>query len=148
MRTIKFRGFHADEHGKTVIKLDGKEIRGKWFYGDLHTDGPYINEHKVLPETVGQYIGRDDKNGKEIFEGDILQGEEYPYESEGYHNYYAEIVWFDNSPAFGLLAHKANGAKIRGIADGNTDYLTDFECEKWEVIGSIYENPELLGVEK
>lgn len=71
MRTYKFRGFHPDENGKTVIKLNGKEIQGFWCYGDLHTDGPYINEHKVIPETVGQLV-MFDRVCHSVFEGDIV----------------------------------------------------------------------------
>lgn len=149
MRIYKFRGFHADEHGKTVIKLNGKEIKGTWYKGDLSTDGGYyIQEHAVIPETVGQFTGLNDSIDKEIYEGDILRGEEYPYKSEGYHNYYAEIVWFDDSPAFGMVTHKANGARVKGISDGDADYIVDFEREKWEIIGNIFENPELLEVEE
>ena len=102
---------------------------------------------EVVPETVGQYTGLCDKNGKKIFEGDILRGDIYPFKNVEDYNYYAEVIWFDNSPAFGIYTHKSPTSKTRGISAGNTDYLTDFTQEAWEVIGNIHDNPELLGAE-
>ena len=127
MRTIKFRGFHADEYGETVIKLDGKEIRGRWYKGDLSTDGGYyINDHAVIPETVGQYIGLDDKNGKEIFEGDIV--------SYGRDTGRVRYDEFNCECCNGVYGWIFEHGDIR-------DYTS------YCVIGNIFENPELLEVE-
>ena len=98
--------------------------------------------YPVIPETVGQYTELTDKNGKEIYDRDILKGESYPFCSDGLYNYFAEVVWFDNSPAFGIYTFKNPNAKVKGISEGNCDYIEDFESNNWEVIGNIFENPE------
>lgn len=99
----------------------------------------------VDPKTVGQYTGLKDKNGTKIFEGDILKGFNYPYKHEEEFNYFAEVLWFENSPAFGIYTFKNPKSEVSGISEGNTDYMEDWIPNSWEVIGNIYDNPELLG---
>ena len=105
-----------------------------------------LQEFEIIPETVGQFTGLTDKNGVRIFEGDILRGFEYPFcrNSNGEFNYFAEIVWFDDSSAFGIYTFKNPKSNVRGISEGNTDYLEYFNADKWEVIGNIHDNPEFL----
>ena len=135
MRIIKFRGFHADEYGETVIKLDGKEIRGFWCYGDLHTDGPYINEHKVLPETVGQFLNKNDKNDNELFEGDIIRTKKYG----------KQIKYF-NVNDYDIFVIAYDPCCYR-IVNRNRQFNLYGSSEDYEKIGNIFENPDLLEVE-
>lgn len=115
------------------ILFRGKTEQGEWLYGYL-VKGNYdtgfgiIEDHVdkglqyVKEETVGQYTGLTDKNGKKIFEGDIMQlcSACYPC-----------LVYWDGKG----WAWKQNG-KRREI---------DLTHEKMDTIGNIYDNPELLG---
>ena len=104
---------------------------GDWVYGSItwnpsrkkffiHTDW---EEAKVIPETVGQYTGLTDKNGVKIFEGDIC--------------------WFYGGDYYsGLWEQNAIVAITDMTDDEQTHYLKN--AEYCEVIGNIYDNPELL----
>lgn len=156
MRDILFRGKRKD-NGEWV---EGYYVKSLWLETKQKLDViiPTLNAfhfnsvtgwHSVDVSTVGQYTGITDKDGTKIFEGDILKGFEYPFfrEEDGTHNYFAEVVWFDNSPAFGLWTFKNPESTVSGISHGNSDYIEDFDSEMWEVIGNIHDHKELLGVE-
>lgn len=140
-REILFRGKH-------IHAMDSNEhLNGTWVHGYL-SDENYIydksleGEFLVDEDTICQYTGLTDKNGKKIFEGDILRGFQYPFCYDGEYNYYAEII-FENC-SFMTYTHKNPSSCVRGISDGNTDLMEDWVSEDWEVIGNIYDNPELL----
>ena len=133
MREILFRGKRLD-NGDWIegyfLQLHRSErafIVPKQFVqrGILRMSGetpPKIIPIEVLPETVGEFTGLTDKNGKKIFEGDIMQlcSACYPC-----------LVYWDGK----CWAWKQNG-KRREI---------DLTREKMDTIGNIFDNPELFG---
>lgn len=142
MRIYKFRGFHPDEHGETVIKLEGKEIRGRWYKGDISTDGGYyIQEHSVLPETVGQFAGLEDSNGRKIFEGDIVESRA----SENKEDWKRwQVIFYDGSYCF----ERDNPHKRKHKHEQNLLSEDEIELYGLVVVGNIHDNPELLEVEE
>jgi uncharacterized phage protein (TIGR01671 family) len=118
------------------ILFRGKRYNGAWLAGDLLAnkyERPNIcpigdvNCYPVIPETVGQYTGMKDKNGEKIFEGDIVK---YSTTCEIF-----TVAWHGSFAEF--VISKPNKA-TRGSKDM---YLVNRYCE---VIGNIYDNPELL----
>lgn len=94
---------------------------------------------------IMQCTGLKDKNGKLIFEGDIVRSDEYPYMSKEQDNYYAEICWDEKSAQFFYYTFKnPQFNDVSGISTGNTGNLDEYN---WEVIGNVYQNPELLNKE-
>lgn len=140
-REILFRAKH-------IHAIPGNEhLNGRWVKGYL-SDKNYIHDEHLEGEflvdenTICQYTGLTDKNGKKIFEGDILRGFQYPFCYDGEYNYYAEIIFADCS--FMTYTHKNPLSCVRGISDGNTELMECWVSEDWEVIGNIYDNPDLL----
>lgn len=96
---------------------------------------------EVDPSTICQCTGLKDKNSKLIWENDILDGFTYPYMSDGAHNYYVEVCWCSNVPAFGIYTQKYPKSKVSGISAGMTEIMGDWNSNDWEVIGNIFDNP-------
>jgi uncharacterized phage protein (TIGR01671 family) len=121
------------------ILFRGKEGRtGKWFYGSLliaytPNDEPYYTIAvdgdfyvRVIPESVGQYTGLKDCNGKKIFEGDIIKVDSHRTYKVKHNDKDAMFVLRDEDAVYWHF-HIA-------IAEG----------ERSEVIGNIFDNPELF----
>ena len=124
MREILFRGKRTDNGTWTCGYLFCTWERAYLCWGTTNSV-PIMEE--VIPETVGQYTGLTDKNGKKIFEGDIVTG------------------YFNHEKIVGYIFYGGNAQffiqrdGIYGIGLDNSD------C--WlEVIGNIHDNPELLKV--
>lgn len=84
---------------------------------------------EVWRETVGQFTGRTDKNGQKVFEGDILRL--FGGEDRGV------VLWSDHDQCFFI---SPNGKEQFTLGD-----FGDFgRPEYYEIIGNIYDNPELL----
>lgn len=122
MRTFKFRGKRVN--------------RREWVYSTesfVQTDegicmGLYNEEKDVIPETVGQFTGLHDKNGKEIFEGDIM------------------VIYY-NYPGLsfkGIATYERARFIIKQINGDGYTLFSDYGKEQLEVIGNIHDNPELL----
>lgn len=140
-----------------TIKFRGKSLNtGKWVYGDLwQSDKRKFVEYEVNPETVGQFVGLYDKNGKEVYEHDYISIN-YKYEQitnggtipdqdcicEG------EVVYMDGFASFGLRLHKAEYPINQELKE--CPYLTipllqfDLEGDGIEILGNTFDNPELL----
>ena len=95
MREIKFRGLRTD--GKGWLYGDLLQWKSKGVCAITPQDGsewsnPY--DFEVIPETVGQFTEILDKDGKEIFEGDLISFEDDPYKSVKWDtNYSCWIYW-------------------------------------------------------
>ena len=132
MRTIKFRG---KTHGN-----------GKWYYGSLvYSDeinaAIYFQIGRglvkrmdwvyVIPETIGQFSGLYDCNGKEIYEGDIVE-----WEKDGL----MYVVKFWNG-MFYASVKECNDGIFGGFP---LHALTKHDDRKCKIAGNIHDNPELL----
>ena len=121
------------------ILFRGKDIYGKWLYGDLINLTENIKQicnhsqlehaHGVNPLTIGQYTGLTDKNGTKIFEGDIVKIE--LYHPKGFANYEIGYIKYDDTKSR-FMFYTNDGE----YSYDNTNVFT--------VIGNIHDNPELL----
>lgn len=156
-REIKFRGRRLDT--------------GEWVYGYLceNTNGEIcIQEivrkvingfavpnrlHPVNPATIGQYTGMRDKNGKEIYEGDIIEIN-YKYEYQSVQGVIPDqdcicvgiVTYMEDSLRFTIRLIKAEFPLNREFEDAEYVYVPFeiFDFEGIEIIGNIHDNKNLL----
>lgn len=141
-REIKFRGKMIPENEwifGTILRIPAPPV----CFGKSETDKYYIQfpdprympdwnmpykmvQGEVNADTIGQHTGLHDKNGKEIYEGDVV--------TNGDKNIKYIVEWYDT----GLRARQYNNKSYIGL-----EYWKDV----LEVIGNMYDNPELLGEE-
>lgn len=142
-REIKFRGKRLDNsewaHGFVELHLiDGDLTKTKRdafiTYDSMSKIGKvYRDRHAVDLSTVGEFTGLHDKNGKEIYEGDILDGSYiHPLTEQKVIRHYQ--VEFNRGNFYASLIGKSPYG----------DTILYFRNEQCEIIGNIYENPELL----
>ena len=148
MREILFRG-QTRRYGEKVW-MNGEKVPGRWVYGGVlqgsgahsiiyggeneDNPGDGLDKWPVYTNTLGQYTGLQDKNGKRIFEGDVVSTDiARPY----------------------LIVEFRDGCFMFNCNDGGEDYYDIMlpilkepqSVYKWgEVIGNIHDNPELLEV--
>ena len=124
-----------------IIKFRGKNIHtGEWLYGDYHREGKthyitkpgdYLREYAPIEfivdgKTIGQFTGLLDKNGNEIYECDVIL-------QQGYSGKKPMLVRFEH------------GAFIVGWHGGSSTATRPMLIQKrCEVLGNIYDNPELI----
>lgn len=138
MREILFRGKRVDNGEWVEGNLVRDAKRQRYFIMHLLItipSGHYIeDEYEVIPETVGQYTGLKDKDGKKIFEGDVAQ-----YVGIFKKDFY-EITFNNGSFCTRDIIRQEN----YGTSFDDSEF--GMSGDMLEVIGNIHDNPELLEV--
>ena len=131
MREILFRGKRV----ATATFVYGCYLL---FYNRNHSIVNDIGNFWVIPETVGQFTGLTDKNGKKIFEGDIVKHFNRSDDPSAF--VIGKIFWNDKKCRWSRTTDKP----------GFVPEVWKSSAEHYEVIGNIHDNPELLegGVEE
>lgn len=145
MREILFRG-QTRKNGEKVRMGDGQKLPGHWVYGGVlqgagshsiiyggeNVNDPAENLDKwcVHTDTLGQFTGLTDKNGKKIFEGDII---EWFAQGESEHPDFGYIEYDEQSFAWRVCWQKYDPDWLEGM---QSRYIT--------VIGNVFDNKDLL----
>lgn len=139
-----------------IIKFRGKNIHtGEWLYGDYHREGKthyitksgdYLREYAPIEfivdgKTIGQFTGLPDKNGKEIYEGDIIHLNDEEFELEHGNGV---VIFLDKDSS----GHPCGGIWYVEDADEDSNTNTSLFDLHWEggleIIGNRFDNPSLI----
>lgn len=128
---------------REVIFRGKRTDNGEWIYGDLiqNVDCIKIREQEkdinrisksfeIVPETVGQYTNFSDKNGKKIFEGDIIQTLMIEYNPPRQYRKPYQVNYNSDFPSV--------------VVEHYSPFEHFTEKVEYEVIGNIHDNPELI----
>jgi uncharacterized phage protein (TIGR01671 family) len=145
MREYKFRGkrINSDEwiYGYGVVigehygRMHGEEREASIFVEYDEASKLNFQLVEVDPKTVGQYTGLQDRNGVDIYEGDI---------SEGEHAIYL-ILWDEQKAQFRAKVIKTKSVLIKHCSFPLWQYVEDDGKCRFGLIGNRFDNPELLG---
>ena len=142
MRTIKFKSKSVDS-GKWVEGYYYEECDNTYIIKDRQKDSMLNRNEAVLidPDIVCQFTGLLDKNGKEIYECDVLRSDEYPYSygDKERDNYYAVVYYCEEGACFGTVTAKNPSYDVGGISDGILDDVEREKMKRFEVIGNIHD---------
>lgn len=137
MREILFRAKHVH------VLPQNEHLDGTWVYGYLCDEnhintvdedeygGKFTSEMLIDPETVCQYTGLTDRNGRKIFEGDILSAHldsVYPENIT-----YEQVIW----DGFSWCAREKSTYDWDNI-------LSEWYCENFEICGNVFDDPDLM----
>ena len=141
MREILFRG-QTRRYGEKVRMGDGQKLPSRWVYGGVlqgvgvhsiiyggaNKNDPSVGLDKwvVYTDTLGQFTGLTDNNGKKIFEGDIVKA-----------------IDMDDRDLCGAVTFNYMSWCVEGRNWADTLYMAN-DLHELEVIGNIHDNPELL----
>lgn len=141
LREIKYRGRRVDN--------------GEWIYGNLIGNDRIVGDivdwhddyfctefwYMVNPETIGQFTGLQNCNGTDIYKGDILQFVTFNYDGSDNGVKTGYVDWEENAAAY-VIREKINDEEAHWL------YLVIANDDEVEIIGNIFQHPELLKEEQ